>query len=456
LSTQNWFELIVLVLCVFFAALASGTETALTSVNRLRVRHLAEDGSARAATLQRLQQDPQRFLGTVLIVNTFALIIASAMATLIGIDLLHPYLPRGLGTLADFAVSFVLSLFLLIFAEITPKSLAVRHADRVALQVAPAVDQLATFFAPLLWFVTSVARVLVPGRGHVRAFVTEAELMTLLSVSEEQGIIEEEERDMIQGIVEIGDKLVREVMVPRPDIVAVEKGVSAEDIAQLMETEGHTRIPVYDRDIDHIVGLVHAKDLLRQFVEVDRKDTFRLERIIRPILQIPEQKKVDELLHEMRQKKAHMMVVIDEYGGTAGIVTLEDVLEEIVGEIRDEYDVAEKEPLELVSASEAVVDGGFSMDELNEKLDLRIAESEEYDSVGGYLNSAFGAIPKQGQTFDQPPIHWKVEEMNGSRIVRVRVTTDEHWPHDALIEAGIKPPDDTHERRGARVEDEFA
>jgi len=454
LTGQNWAELVVLVLCIFFAALASGTETALTSVNRLRVRHLAEDGSARAATLQRLQQDPQRFLGTVLIVNTFALIIASAAATLLGIDLLRPHLPRSLGTLGDFAVSFVLSLFLLIFCEITPKSLAVRHADRVALQVAPTVDRLASFLAPLLWFVTSVARVLVPGRGHVRAFVTEAELMTLLSVSEEQGIIEEEERDMIQGIVEIGDKLVREVMVPRPDIVAVDKGVSAEEIAQLMENKGHTRIPVYDKDIDHIIGLVHAKDLLRQFV--GRKDTFRLERIIRPILQIPEQKKVDELLHEMRLKKAHMMVVIDEYGGTAGIVTLEDVLEEIVGEIRDEYDVAETEPLVLVSPNEALVDGGFSMDELDDTLDLGITESDEYDSVGGYLNSVFGAIPKEGATFDQDPIHWKVEEMKGSRIVRVRVTTDEHWPHDALLEAGIRPPDDTHVRRGSKVEDEFA
>jgi putative hemolysin len=452
LTGQNWVELVILVFCVFFAALASGTETALTSVNRLRVRHLAEDGSARAATLQRLQQDPQRFLGTVLIVNTFALIIASAAATLLGIDLIRPHLPQSLGTVGDFAVSFVLSLFLLIFCEITPKSLAVRHADRVALQVAPSVDRLASFLAPLLWFVTSVARVLVPGRGHVRAFVTEAELMTLLSVSEEQGIIEEEERDMIQGIVEIGDKLVREVMVPRPDIVAVDKGVSAEEIAQLMETKGHTRIPVYDKDIDHITGLVHAKDLLRQFV--GRKDGFRLERIIRPIIQIPEQKKVDELLHEMRQKKAHMMVVIDEYGGTAGIVTLEDVLEEIVGEIRDEYDVAEKEPLELVSPNEALVDGGYSMDELNDKLDLGITESDEYDSVGGYLNSVFGAIPKEGATFDQPPIHWKVEQMNGSRIVRARITTDEHWPHDALLEAGMQPPNDTHERR-ARVEDEF-
>ena len=454
MNAQTWAELIVLVVCVFLAALASGTETALTSVNRLRVRHLAEDGSARAATLQRLQQDPQRFLGTVLIVNTFALIIASAAATLLGLALLDPQLPRSLGTVGDFLVSFALSLFLLIFAEITPKSLAVRHADRVALQVAPAVDQLATILSPLLWFVTSVARTVVPGRGHVRAFVTEAELMTLLNVSEEQGIIEEEERDMIQGIVEIGDKLVREVMVPRTDMVAIEKSAKLEQIAELMEKQGHTRLPVYSVDVDHIIGLIHAKDLLTHFTRGDRD--FRLEKILRPINQTPEQKKVDELLHDMRSKKAHMMVVIDEYGGTAGIVTLEDVLEEIVGEIRDEYDLAEKEPFEIVALDEALVDGGFSMDELNERLDLGIAESDEYDSVGGYLNSMLGAIPAAGATLDQGPIHWRVEQMNGSRVVKVRVSTDTHWPHDALLDAGLKPPDEDHRTGPAQVEDEFA
>src|SRR5437588_1344568 len=190
MSAQNWAELVVLVICVFLASVASGTETALTSVNRLRVRHLAEDGSPRAALLQRLQQDPQRFLGTVLIVNTFALIIASASATLIGIDLLDPHLPKAFGSVADFGVSFALSLFLLIFAEITPKTLAVRHADRVALQVAPIVDALATVFSPILWFVTAVSRAVIPG-AQPRPYVTEAELMTLLHVSEEQGVIEE-------------------------------------------------------------------------------------------------------------------------------------------------------------------------------------------------------------------------------------------------------------------------
>jgi CBS domain containing-hemolysin-like protein len=320
--------------------------------------------------------------------------------------------------------------------------------------MAPFVDALASFLAPILWFVTSVSRVVVPGRGHVRAFVTEAELMTLLSVSEEQGVIEEEEREMIQSIVEIGDKLVREVMVPRTDVVAVDKRATPEEIAQIIQTKGHTRLPVYDKDIDHIIGLVHAKDLLRVFVRGAGAGDFRIERLLRPINAVPEQKKVDELLHEMRLKKAHMMVVIDEYGGTAGIVTLEDVLEEIVGEIRDEYDLAEKEPIEIVSDHEALVDGGYSMDELNEKLGLRIAESDEYDSVGGYLNSVLGAIPDAGATVHDPPIHWKVEEVNGSRVAKVRVLTDNHWPHPTLIEAGIKPPDDEHAPRV--VEDEFA
>jgi putative hemolysin len=454
LNAQSWAELIVLVVCVILASVASGTETALTSVNRLRVRHLAEDGSPRAAMLQHLQQDPQRFLGTVLIVNTFALIIASAAATLLGLNLLDPYLPKQFSTVADFGVSFVLSLFLLIFAEITPKTLAVRHADRVALQMAPVVDALATFLSPVLWFVTLVARAAVPGPGRVRAFVTEAELMTLLNVSEEQGLIEEEERDMIQGIVEIGDKLVREVMIPRTDVVAVEKGATLMEIAEVMEKQGHTRLPVYDSDMDHVIGLIHAKDVLKHFAKGDHD--FQLTRILRPINHTPEQKKVDELLHDMRQKKAHMMVVIDEYGGTAGIVTLEDVLEEIVGEIRDEYDVAEKEPLEILSVNEAVVDGGYSMDELNKRLDLGIAESDEYDSVGGYLNSILGAIPRDGATVDQPPIHWQVEQMNGNRVVKVRMRTDDHWPHDALLDFGINPPDDAHVRGPAHVEDEFA
>ena len=444
MSAAAWGELIVLVICIFLAAMASGTETALTSVNRLRVRHLAEDGSAKALVLQRLSRDPNRFLGTVLVTNTFALIVASTCATLLGTQLL----PHQWGLAGDAAVSFLLSIFLLIFAEITPKTLAVRNADRVALQVAGIVDRLASLMKPILWFITIVSRALVPGPHRMGPYVTEAELMTLLNVSEEQGVIEEEEREMIHGIIEIGDKLVREVMVPRTDMAAVSVDASLDEIAQTIQAKGHTRLPVYESGIDQVIGIVHAKDVLRHYSR-GTKD-FSVRAILRPILTTPEQKKVDELLHEMRKKKSHMMLVVDEYGGTAGIVTLEDVLEEIVGEIRDEYDIAEEEPIVWISDREVLVDARFPMDELNEMLDLGITESEEYDSVGGYVNFALGAIPGAGATFDIAGKHWLVESVSGHRVVRVRLTSDQAWPRQALVNAGLASEDPLTE-----VEDVF-
>ena len=444
MSAAAWGELVVLVICVFLAAMASGTETALTSVNRLRVRHLAEDGSPKAVILQRLSRDPNRFLGTVLVTNTFALIVASTSATLLGTELL----PQRWGLAGNAAVSFLLAIFLLIFAEITPKTLAVRNADRVALQVAGLVDRLATILKPVLWFTTIVSRALVPGRTRNGPYVTESELMTLLNVSEEQGVIEEEEREMIHGIIEIGDKLVREVMVPRTDVVAVSVDASLNEIAEKIQSQGHTRLPVYENSIDHVIGIVHAKDVLRHYARGTRD--FSVTAILRPILTTPEQKKVDELLHHMRQKKAHMMLVVDEYGGTAGSVTLEDVLEEIVGEIHDEYDIVEEEPIMFVSDREVLVVARFPMDELNDLLDLGVTESEEYDSVGGYVNFALGAIPDAGATFDTGGKHWLVESVLGHRVVRVRLKSDERWPLEALISAGLATEEDL-----TRAEDAF-
>src|ERR671935_51385 len=293
MTTTEWVEVVVLVVCIFGAAMASGTETALTSINRLRVRHLAEEGSQKAATLQRLHSDPNRFLSTVLVINTVALIVASASATLLSSELLRPYLPAQLHTVGDFAVSILLSIFLLIFAEVTPKTLAVRNADRIALQVARPVDALATALSPVLWFVTAVSRAIVPGGAHGRAYVTEGELMTLLNVSEEQG------------------------------------------------------------------------------------------------------------------------------------------------EIRDEYDLAEREPLEIISDHEARVDARFPMDELNERLELGISESDEYDSVGGYVISALGSIPDEGATLESNGVRWRVEAVNGHRILQLRLDSDHRWPREVLIEAGL-------------------
>jgi putative hemolysin len=433
MDAQTYGELAMLVICVGVAALASATETAMTSVGRLRVRHLVDEGSTAAMVLERLQRDPNRYLSTVLVVNTLALILASFATTLLSVR----YVPPGFGFLGELLVSLVLSVFLLIFAEVTPKTLAIGRAERIALMAAGPVDALARFLRPVLWFITLVSRAITGGRAARAPYLTEQELMTLLHVSEEQGVIEEEEREMIHGIIEIGDKLVREVMVPRTDITAVPRGCSLEEVGRVFRDHGHTRLPVYEGDLDHIVGLINVKDLVLSLTT--NGGSFDLDALMRPIHYTPQSKKVDELLHQMQKEKVHMMIVLDEYGGTAGLVTLEDLLEEIVGEIRDEYDVAEEEPVVVVNDHEAIVDAGYSMAELNERLDLGLEESEDYDSVGGYVYATLGQVPEAGATFESGQVHWTVDKVNGRRIVKVRLRSERPWPEPVLEEAGLVP-----------------
>jgi putative hemolysin len=435
MTAQTSAEVVILIVCVVVAAVASATETAMTSVGRLRVRHLAEEGSRAAAVLQRLQQDPNRFLSTILVLNTVALILASAVTTLLA----QTYLPERFGFLGDLGVSLLLSIFLLIFAEVTPKTVAFRNADRIALLMAGPVEALSGVLKPVLWFITLVSRAITGGRAARAPYLTEEELMTVLSVSEEQGVIEEEERQMIHGIIEIGDKTVREVMVPRTDITAIERTTPLKEITKVFKATGHTRLPVIEGDLDHIVGLIHFKDLL--LFLADGAEQFDIDRLMRPMKYVPASKKVDELLHQMQTEKVHMMIVLDEYGGTAGLVTLEDLLEEIVGEIRDEYDLAEEEPLVVLNEREALVDARYSMGELNERLGLGLEESDDYDSVGGYVYATLGEVPEKGATFKSGKVEWIVEEVNGRRIVRVRLRSDEPWPDELLAAAGLPLPE---------------
>jgi CBS domain containing-hemolysin-like protein len=231
---------------------------------------------------------------------------------------------------------------------------------------------------------------------------------------------------------------VREVMVPRTDMTAVERHGSLAEIVKLFEEYRHTRLPVYEEDLDHIVGLVNMKDLL---VVLDRDRTaFDMESLMRPIAFTPESKKVDELLHQMQTEKVHMMIVVDEYGGTAGLVTLEDVLEEIVGEIRDEYDTGEEEPLQILDAHTAAVDARYQMSELNDALELGVEESNDYDSVGGYVYATLGRIPEAGTTFEVGKVRWTVDRVKGHRVVRVILRSQEPWPTEVLAEHGLEAP----------------
>jgi CBS domain containing-hemolysin-like protein len=447
------FDLLVLLVCFVIAAMASGTETALTSVGRLRVRFLAEQGSKAAGILQRLRADPNRFLSTVLFVNTLALIVASTATALLSEELFTRWgVSEGWRLWLTLLNSVILSVILLIAAEVTPKTLAITHAERVALLAAGPVDRLASFLSPILWAVTLVSRALTGGRAARAPYLTEEELISMLHVSEEQGVIEEQEHQMIHGIIEIGDKTVREIMIPRTDIVAVERHATLKEIVRLFKEHRHTRMPVYDGDIDHVVGLIHTKDLLL-FYTLSSSQKFDMDKMLRPIEFTPEQKKVDELLHDMRTKKVHMMIVVDEYGGTAGLVTLEDLLEEIVGEIRDEYDSAEEDQLVILNDHEARVDAGFPLEELNSRLGLAIEESGDYDSVGGYVHSVLGKIAAPGDTFRGGRAKWTVEKVKGRRILTIRLTADQPWPTEALAASGMAHPSQSNESDGAKPEE---
>ena len=438
MTGQESIELIVLIVCFFLAGLASGTETALTSVGRLRVRFLAEQGSQSALILQRLRADPNRFLSTVLFANTLALILASTAAALMSDSIFSRIgVPGALRLWLTLLTSVVLSIVLLIVAEVTPKTLAISNAERWALAAAGPVDRIASFLGPVLWAVTLISRGLTGGRAARAPYLTEEELLTVLHVSEEQGVIEEQEHQMIHGIIEIGDKTVREIMIPRTDIVAVDKDAGLRDIVRLFKQYRHTRMPVYEENIDHVICLIHTKDLLL-FYTLSSSQKFDMDKVLRPIEFTPEQKKVDELLNEMRLKKVHMMIVVDEYGGTAGMVTLEDMLEEIVGEIRDEYDTAEQDQLVLVNDHEARVDAGFPLEELNERLHLGIEESGDYDSVGGYVHAMLGKIAEAGDSFQSGRAKWIVEKVRGRRIETVRLVSENPWPDEALGRDGAK------------------
>jgi putative hemolysin len=413
-DTTAWIEIVIIVVALVLAATAASAETSLTSISRVRLRQLVEQKVRRALLIERLHRNPNAYLSTVLIVNTVAIIVASSAATLLALHLYHE-------RVAEWLVSLVLSLVVLIACEITPKTLALQRAERVALRLAPLVAGATIVMRPVVYVLTAVTRLILRilgGKAEVRGpFVTEEELKMLVTVGEEEGVIEEEEREMIHGIFEMGDMSVRELMVPRTDLVVIEVNEPVEKAVDLVTKHGHTRIPVFERDLDHIVGVLYAKDLLRAVVRGEKKS---LREIARKPYFTPESNKVQDVLRDLRKNRVHMAIVVDEYGGTAGAVTIEDILEEIVGPIQDEYDIGEEDEIQFISPNEVVLDGRVSVDDVNELLKLSIG-ADNYDTIGGYVLNQLGATPKVGATLKLGAAELRVEAVQGTRIKKVRI-----------------------------------
>ncbi len=434
MDPDSWLELLLIPLCLFFLALNSAADTALTNISRLRLHQLLDRGVPRASALAQLIENPRRLPTILLLVNMVATLTLGGLITL----LVWRYSQDWLAIPILVGVTLVV----LVLGVLVPRALARRAPERAALALFPYVRMLQRFINPLTRLLDVVAAPLARLLGGSEAlpgpFVTEEEMRMLVNVGEEEGVIPEEEERMITSVFAFGDKLVREVMVPRLDIVAAEEQQPLSMVTDLVLEHGYTRIPVYRESIDHVVGVVNAKDLLRALHQ--HQSGVPLRAILRVPYFVPETKKVDELLRDMQKERVQLAIVVDEYGGTAGLVTLEDLIEEIVGEIQDEYDT-ETPLVEAISDHEWRCDARLPLDDANDLLHTHW-EAEDVDSLGGFVYSQLGHIPSVGDTITVDNIVITVLSTEGRRLkqllVREGVSSSSAMP--PVEEAAAAPP----------------
>jgi CBS domain containing-hemolysin-like protein len=409
----------VVAFLVLLGSVLAVAEASLTRMTRVRALALVEEGRRNAVVLERIEADPPRFLNaiylTVMLCQNGSAILVAILAE------------RTFGGLGVTLVSVAFTLAYFVLVEAMSKTFGVLHSDRAALLVAPLVWFLGRALARPTSALIGLANVLLPGRGLKQGpFVSEADLRSMAEVGHEEGSIEREEKELIHSIFEFGDTIVREVMVPRPDVRAIESDKTLRDVQAMVLEHGYSRIPVYTEDLDDVVGIVYAKDVLKALHQ--GKHDMPLADIVRQARFVPESKKVADLLREMQQEKFHIALVTDEYGSVSGLVTLEDLLEELVGEITDEYDVEAPE-IEEVAEGVYRVDGKLGIDEVNEMLDADLPD-EEWDTVGGLVLGLMGSIPDEGEEVRFQNLRFRAEKVNGRRIVKVLITREESEPDE--------------------------
>lgn len=428
LDLWTWLELGAVLACLLAILFTSLAEAAMLAVDKVRVRARVERGDHRARLVDRLTEDPRRLLATLVITMNVCIIAASGLATLLTVRLLgHEWVPL---------VSAGMIALIVVFCELTPKVYGRLQAERVAFALAPSVGALHALLSPL------AAGLHALGHLVVRVFYlpllggriiptgpqfTEEEIKELVATGQEAGELEPEEREMIHSAITFADKIAREVMAPRTDMVCLEKGTTLEEAAEVSLRTGYSRLPVYEEDLDHIIGILYVRDLLDRLCrnEKDRP----VETLVRPALVVPESKHIDELLSTMQAHRVHMAIVIDEYGGTAGLVTIEDLLEEIVGEIQDEYDVEEEPIVELADGSMRV-DARLPIEEVGERLGVAFPPGD-FDSLGGFILAELGRLPEPQESFRWGNLEFLIERMNGQRIQTVRIRVEPRSEEEA-------------------------
>ena len=412
MDSDLWIQILELIVLLALSGFFSSAETSMVSVSKIRLRTLEEEGNKKAALALKILENQSKMLSAILIGNNLVNTSAASIASLIA---------YSFGGAAVSIATFIITFLILVFGEITPKTWATINADKLAIAYAPAVSLLMKILTPVIWFVNLFSSAILKLMGikdsDKNQSMTESELRTIVDVSHEEGVIEEDEKDMINKVFDLGDAKAKEVMVPRVHVVMAEENSTYKDLLAIFREEKFTRIPIYKEKIDNIVGIVNMKDLLMY----DDFSHFDMQKILRKPKFTYENKKVSELLMEMKESTFNLAIVMDEYGEFSGIVTLEDIIEEIVGDVQDEYDAHEEENIVKLNNQTYDVKGYLSLHDLNDYLDLDL-DSEDFDSIGGLVIDTLGRLPQTNdETILPNGIRIKVLKVEKNRIESVRL-----------------------------------
>ena len=414
------FQAVAILILIALSSFFSSAETAMTTVNKIRIQSLAEQGNKRAVILEKIISNSPKMLSTVLIGNNIVNMSVSSLMTTLTIKILgNAYVGITTG---------ILTLLILIFGEITPKNLATIHAEKLSLAYSRIIYGLMILLTPVVFIVNKITEgvlvILHVNPDEKANAMTEHELRTLVNVGEKDGVIENEEKQMIYNVFDFGDSTAKDVMIPRIDMTFIDINFSYDELMAVFSEDMHTRFPVYEDNTDNVIGIINMKDLL---LYDNKKSELQIKDILREAYFTYEYKSISELLVEMRQASFNIAIVLDEYGETSGLITLEDILEEIVGEIHDEYDENEEENIKAVGEHEYIIEGSTNLDDLNDSLDLNL-ESEDYDSLGGFIIEKLDRLPKAGDSVvTEDGIRMVVEKLDKNRIETVHLYLPENY-----------------------------